>query len=258
MRRASIGVLTLALMTPPAVTGCGGGQVTPAVATIQSEFAPHNFGPDSAVVTNRWMPWIPGTRIIHHGHFKGIPQVVDGYVTDQTRMIDGVSSRLVDDKDIDNGQLVEETSDFYAQDRQGNVWYMGEVTTHYVNGQLTDHADTWFAGERYQSQLILPGIIMFADPTSRLGGAEYQQEYAPNYAEDIGRVIGLNQSVCVPLNCYGDAMLIEEHSRLDPGILEHKWYEPGLGEIRSEITQGDPEDQNLVSYTPPGGAPTTP
>lgn len=251
MRRASIGVCALALTTLPAVTACGGASVTPAVAAIQSAFTPSAFGPDSANITNRWLPYPVGMRLLFHGGFKGIPQTVETYIGGATRMIAGVNSRLVDDKDIDNGQLVEETSDFYAQDRKGNVWYMGEVTTHYVNGQLTDHADTWFAGDRFEGQTILPGIIMYADPLSHLDGAEYQQEYAPNYAEDIGQVIGRDQKVCVPAKCFTDALQVQEHSRLDPGILEQKWYSPTYGLIRSAIVQGDPEDSNLVSITLP-------
>jgi hypothetical protein len=249
MRRIPIGVTVAVLAALPALSACGGGSQAPAaLAAIRTAFDPRDFGADSATVTNQWMPWITGTRTMHKGSFKGIPQVVQALVSDQTKVIDGVTSRMVDDKDIDNGQMVEETSDYYAQDRQGNVWYMGEMTTHYVEGQLTDHADTWFAGQKG----ALPGIIMYADPHTQLGKPAYQQEYAPNYAEDMGQVKAFNQSVCVPLKCFGNALQIEEHSRLDPGILEEKYYVAGLGLIRSVIVNGDFEDSNLVSVTPPG------
>jgi hypothetical protein len=153
-------------------------------------------------------------------------------------------TRLVDDKDIDNGQLVEETNDFYAQDVQGDVWYMGEITTHYVNGHLTDHADTWFGGQKRAK----PGVIMLATPQI---GSAYQQESAPNLAIDRGRVIALNESLCVPMRCFSGVMQIEETARLDPGVIEEKYYESEVGVIKSVIVQGDPEEQDLVSVTPP-------
>jgi hypothetical protein len=242
MRRASIGVLTLALMTPPAVTGCGGGQVTPAVATIQSEFDPHNFGPDSAVVTNRWMPWIPGTRIIHHGHFKGIPQVVDGYVTDQTRMIDGVSSRLVGDKDIDNGQLVEETSDFYAQDRQGNVWYFGEDASEFKHGHYVKASDSWEAGVNGAQ----PGIVMEAHPKK---GDAYRQEYYAGHALDKGKVLGTAGPIKVPFRTFGTTLSTVETSGLEPGAAEKKYYAAGVGDVLERVVKGNHERFALVSVS---------
>jgi hypothetical protein len=160
-------------------------------------------------------------------------------------VIQGVTARVVRDRDIDAGQLVEETEDYYAQDVKGNVWYFGEVTTHYVNGELTDHADTWLAG----SKGAKAGITMWANP--QLAQPKYRQEFAKNLAEDMGRVVATNQSVCVPFKCFTDATLIEETTPLDPGVIEHKYYAPGVGLIRSLNVQGDPEESNLVAIARP-------
>jgi hypothetical protein len=234
------GVLVLLVMLAMA---CRGSQATKSAPANIPRFDPRDF-PDSANIKNKWLPLVPGTMSVHQGQVRGIPQVVESVVTNDTKLIDGVRARAVADKDFDDGQLVEEASDYYAQDKHGNVWYMGELTTHYVNGQFTDHADTWFGGRKHAQ----PGIIMPANP--RLGLSMYQQEFAPNIAADMGRVIKFNQSVCVPLKCYGDAMEIEETSRLDPGVIEHKYYVVGIGMIRSVVVQGDPQESNLVSVTP--------
>jgi hypothetical protein len=228
-------------------TACGPPQPTgPAVLMSMN---PRNFS-DPTNITNKWLPYTVGTKTVHQGIHRGLPQVVQAEVTDQTRVIDGVLTRGLLDRDIDGGQLIEETLDYFAQDNRGNVWYFGELTTHYVNGQLTDHADTWYAGQHGDKA----GIIMYANP--RVGIPRYQQEYAKNLAEDKGKVIAFNQSVCVPYRCFQDAMEIQETSRLDPGVVENKFYVAGIGMVRAVITQGDPEESNLVSFTagPSAGA----
>ncbi len=229
----------------PGFCGCGGQQE--AAGATPPPLDVRQFGPDSANLTNRWFwPVEPGTKRTYRGTVRDIAQTVESVLTDETKVIAGVTARVIRDRDIDAGQLVEETEDYFAQDVKGNVWYFGEGTTHYVNGVLSDHADTWLAG----SKGAQAGIIMWADP--RPGQPKYRQEFAKNLAEDTGRVVSLNQSVCVPYKCFNDAMLIEETTPLDPGVIEHKYYAPGVGQIRSLHAQGDPEESNLVSVARPG------
>jgi hypothetical protein len=244
MPRPGLGVSVFALLV--IATACGGPQAAPGSTpgTTIVSFDPRNFL-DSAKITNRWFPLVPGTRFVFHGQVRGVHQVVEGVVTDEVKLIDGVKARDVADQDIDEGQLVGETRDYYAQDKHGNVWYMGELSTHYVNGVFTDHADTWFGGARHAK----PGVIMLAHPRLKLPA--YQQEFAPSIATDKGRVIRFHQSVCVPLGCFRDTMEIEETSPLDPGVVEHKYFVLGIGLVRSDIVQGDPGESNLVSTTPP-------
>jgi hypothetical protein len=238
--RTPIGLTIVALLLLPWAVACG-GQKEP--AAILAPFDAHNFA-DSAHITSTWLPYVVGTKFVYQGQIRNIPQVVETLVTPETRNIAGVEARVIWDMDIDNGQLVEETRDYVAQDKQGNVWYMGETTTHYVNGPLIDHADTWVAGEKGAK----PGILMPANP--RLSSRPYQTEYAKNVAEDRVRVIALNQSVCTPLKCFQGALKVEDTSPLDPGAIEHKFYVPGVGLVKSVIVQGDPEESNLVSVTP--------
>jgi hypothetical protein len=238
--RTRIGLTIAALLLLPFAVACGGQKEA---AAILAPLDAHNFG-DSAHITNNWLPYQVGSKYVYQGQIRNIPQVVETLVTQETRNIAGVEARVIWDRDIDNGQLVEETRDYVAQDKQGNVWYMGETTTHYVNGQLTDHADTWVAGEKGAKA----GILMPANP--KVASRPYQTEYAKNVAEDRVRVMAMNQSVCTPLKCFQGALKVEDTSPLDPGAIEHKFYVPGVGLVKSIIVQGDTEESNLVSVTP--------
>jgi hypothetical protein len=170
--------------------------------------------------------------------------VLEQWVTNDTRLIDGVVARAVMDKDIVDRQVIGGAVDYYAQDDKGNVWYLGEQTTHYVNGKLTDHADTWIAGVKRSR----PGIFMPAHP--HLGSPPYQQEFAPNLAADVARVVQVNESVCVPLRCFHHAVEMDETTVLEPGVLAAKYYAPGTGLVRENVVQGDPFGYSLVSITP--------
>jgi hypothetical protein len=240
--RLIVGLAAMALLLP-VLSACG--TQAEVIATLE-RFDVRQFGPDSANLTNEWwMPDQPGTKRTYWGTVRDIPQTVETLMTSETKVIAGVTVRVIRDRDVDAGQLVEETEDYYAQDLKGNVWYLGEVTTHYVNGVLTDHADTWVVGVKGANA----GIIMWANP--RLGQPKYRQEFAKNLAEDMGRVLSFNQSVCVPFRCFNDAMLIEETTPLDPGVIEHKYYARGVGLIRAVHVQGDPEESNLAAISRP-------
>ncbi len=206
-------------------------------------FHPSSFHRPTAI-TNPWFPVVPGTRWIWHGQDRGLPMVLEQWVTNGTRLIDGVVARAVMDKDIVDRQVIGGAVDYYAQDDEGNVWYLGEQTTHYVNGRLTDHADTWIAGINRSR----PGIFMPAHP--HLGSPPYQQEFAPNLAADVARVAKVNESVCVPLRCFHHAVEMDETTVLEPGVLAAKYYAPGTGLVRENVVQGDPFDYSLVSITP--------
>jgi hypothetical protein len=226
-----------------APTACGGSGAVTGPAALAARFDPRDF-PDSATITNPWFPLPPGSTFVFRGQIRGVGLVVMGEVTSEIKRIDGVRARAIADHGFYDGQLGEEARDYYAQDRHGNVWYLGELSTHYVNGKFTDHADTWFGGVKHAK----PGIIMPAHP--QVGVAGYRQEYAPNISADKGRVIAFHRSVCVPKGCFPDALEIQETTVLDPGVIEDKYYVRGVGLIRSVVVQGDPAESNLVSLTP--------
>jgi hypothetical protein len=137
-------------------------------------------------------------------------------------------------------ELVEETFDWYAQDRWGNVWYFGEYATDYEDGVPVSHAGSWQAGV----DGALPGIIMLAN--HRVGDT-YRQEFYAGVAEDMGRVLSLSGSVCVPYGCFDDLLITKDWTPLEPGHIEHKYYAPGLGLILEVGGNGSLELVDIVT-----------
>jgi len=201
------------------------------------------------VITNPYFPLVVGASWRWKGEFRRLPYTQEDLVLDHTRRIDGVVTQPVIDRDLVKGRIIAGSIDYYAQDDQGNVWYLGEATVHYVNGKLTDHADSWIAGQAG----ALPGIFMPAHPA--LGKPRYQQEYAPNVAADVEHVISISKSVCVPLRCYTRVVEALETTVLSPGVVSAKFYAPGVGLISEDTLSGDPYSYGLTSVRWPGTSP---
>jgi hypothetical protein len=141
------------------------------------------------------------------------------------------------------GTPIEHTLDWYAQDKEGNVWYMGEDTRELRQGKFLKADDSWEAGVAGAE----PGIIMPGDPQQ---GDTYRQEYYPRYALDQARVLGPGGSVTVPNGSYPDTLLtVETAPKLDPGVAERKWYVAGVGDIKEHTVSGNQEEIALVSVT---------
>ena len=198
------------------------------------------------VITNPYYPLAVGATWRWKGEFRNQPYEQADLVLSSTRRIDGVVTRPVVDRDFVKGQIIAGSIDYYAQDDQGNVWYLGEATEHYVNGKLTDHADSWIAGKGG----ALPGIFMPAHPA--LGEPRFQQEYAPNVAADVEHITSISRSVCEPLRCYGHVVQANETTVLSPGVLSAKFYAPGVGLIGEDTLAGDPYSYRLISFKWPG------
>ena len=136
--------------------------------------------------------------------------------------------------------LIEDTFDWYAQDEEGNVWYFGEDTKELdENGNVVSTEGSWEAGVNGAE----PGIIMLAEPKK---GDKYQQENAPDVAEDMAQVIGFEDSVCVPYGCFEDVLVTKEWTPLEQGMVEHKYYAQGVGFIFGEMVKGGEEQIELV------------
>ena len=131
------------------------------------------------------------------------------------------------------------TSDWYAQDNDGNVWYFGEDSREYEDGEEVSTEGSWQAGVDGAQ----PGIIMKANP--RIGDS-YRQEYYPGEAEDMGQVIRLNESASVPYGSFGEVLVILEWNPLEPDVIEHDYYAPGVGAILEVVVEGEPERVELV------------
>jgi hypothetical protein len=165
-------------------------------------------------------------------------------VLHETRDVNGVAATVVHDTVFVEGQLVEETYDWYAQDKDGNVWYLGEAVDNYENGVLVDHAGSWEWGV----DGALPGVIMWADPAARLNEVYYQEFYSGE-AEDQGQVLSVSESVSVPFGTFENVLKTYDFSALDPDLQEHKFYAPGIGLIK-ELNLKTGEGVLLIEFTP--------
>ena len=199
---------------------------------------PANF---QATVDNPYFPLAPGTTFKYVEKLGKHTSENEITVTHDTRNIMGVTCTVVRDVVRERGVLKEDTFDWYAQDKQGNVWYFGEDTKEFHPHGKVSTEGSWEAGVARNE----PGIIMPGHPVP---GEPYRQEYGPGHAEDMGQVVALNESVTVPFGSFADCVRTREWSLLEPGT-EKKWYARGVGVVRTESTQK--EVATLVSMTRP-------
>jgi len=195
----------------------------------------------TTIIDNPYLPWVPGTVFTYDGTSDGEPQHNVVTVTDQTRVIMGVTCVAVDDRVEVDGELQEQTTDWYAQDNDGNVWYFGEDSTEYEDGNASTEG-SWLAGVDGG----LPGIVMKADPQV---GDRYRQEYLPGEAEDAAEVSAVGESVSVQYDSFDNAVRTREWTPLEACVSEDKWFAPGVGFVKSTTTAGEQEDMELVSVT---------
>ena len=198
---------------------------------------PANFVPG---VDNPYFPLEPGTVLVYEGQSDGEREVVTIHVTDRTKEILGVSSVVVRDTVTVAGEIHEDTFDWYAQDVDGNVWYMGEDTKEYEHGKVSSTEGSWEAGV----DGALPGIIMPAAPNV---GLAYTQEHYAGEAEDEAKIVALGKRVEVPYGSFDEVLVTEDQTPLEPKVLERKYYAPGIGVVFEELVQGGNEALELVS-----------
>ena len=136
----------------------------------------------------------------------------------------GVTARVVRDTVTEDGAVIEDTFDWYAQDGDGNVWYLGEDTAEFEDGKVTTREGSFEAGVDGAQ----PGIIMPASPKA---GLRYRQEYLEGEAEDNGEVLSLREQAEVPAGHFDDALLTKDTITIEPKVLEYKLYAPGVGPV---------------------------
>src|ERR1041385_1470512 len=204
---------------------------------IKLSFDPNNF---VKKIDNPYFPLKPGTTFIYRGETEGTPTKDVTIVTHQTKEILGVTTTVVHDRVYEDGVLTEDTFDWYAQDKQGNVWYFGEDTKELdENGNVVSTEGTWQAGVNGAE----PGIVMLAHPHK---GDKYQQEFAAGVAEDMAQVLGFKNSLCVKYGCFKHVLVTKEWTPPEPGVIENKYYAKGVGFIYSEMVKGGDETLELV------------
>jgi hypothetical protein len=194
-------------------------------------------------ITNPYLPWRPGSVWVYRGTKDGVSQRDVVTVLHRTTSIVGITATIVSDVATHHGRVLERTHDWYAQDRAGNVWYLGERTAAYEGGTV-DTSGSWRAGVGGAQ----PGIVMTASPQV---GDTHRQEYWPGQAEDQYWLVDLGQRVSVPLGTYTHAALTLEWSRLEPGVIDRKYYVRGIGVVEETAAQGPPEVARLVRFTHP-------
>ncbi len=195
-----------------------------------------------AAVNNPYFPLKPGTRFHYTGVLETTPQTDDMVVLHRTKEILGVRSTVVRDTVSEHGKPLERTFDWYAQDKHGNVWYMGEDSLELKQGRFVRADDSWQSGVNGGK----PGIIMRGNPKP---GEVYRQEYyPPGGALDQARVLRLNQTLKVPYGSFKRTLDTVEWSPVEPQV-EQKSYVAGVGEVAEHVTQGGHERFQLVSVS---------
>jgi len=191
-------------------------------------------------VDNPYFPLTPGTEYLYRADTDEGTEETAVTVTDDTKKILGIRATVVRDTVTIDGELVEDTFDWFAQDDRGNVWYLGEDTKEYEDGEVVSTEGSWEAGV----DGAVAGIIMLGDP--RVGDT-YRQEFFEDVAEDLGAVLSLSESVSVPYGSFEDVLMTADENPLDPQ-LEHKFYAPGIGLVMEEVVDGD-ETTELVEFS---------
>jgi len=223
----------MAVWAPWASSARSGGRYEPVLN-------PANF---TTTIDNPYFPLPVGRTLTYRGVKDGQTQLDRVTVTNRTKTVaEGITARVVTDVATHDGRLLEKTSDWYAQDAQGNVWYVGEDTKAYLpNGEI-DTSGSWEAGVHDAE----PGLVMEAHP--RIPEA-YRQELLAGEAEETAWVIRRGASVTVPYRTLHNVLTTLEATRIEAGAYDQKIYAPGIGIVFEKALTGEPEVAKLVSVS---------
>lgn len=255
LRSATAFLLTLAIPLAGVACGHSGGRSAASSTTAAPPVIDPGDGGDYRpeidpadfvdVVDNEYMPLRPGMRWVYAGVEGGERERIEVVVTGARRRVLGIDAVVVRDTVTIDGALVEDTFDWFAQDRSGNVWYLGEASREYENGEVVSTAGSWEAGV----DGALPGIVMPASPSV---GDAYRQEYYLGEAEDLAEVVQTGAEVSVPAGDYSDVLVVREWNPLEPDVVEEKSYAPGVGLVLERKVKGGDGRVELVEHVPAG------
>ena len=221
--------IALVLILTVFISACG-SQPSPEATAEFKDFDPANFD-KSTEITNLWMPMQPGTMWAYEGtavddEGNNFARRIEFTITDLTKEINGVQTVVAWIVDYNNDDVIEKEIAFYAQDNDGNVWYLGEHPEEFADGKFVA-APTWIAG----IEEARAGIKMMAEP--KVGTAKYFQGWGPAVEwSDYVDIQKMGQETCVPVDCYKNAMVIAESSLGEVGAAQFKYYVSGVGEVR--------------------------
>ena len=216
------------------MTGCTGG--------VEKSYNP-TINPDDFVekIDNQYHSLTPGTTFTYQSETEDGIERNEVVVTDETRIVLGVTTTVVWDRVWLDNELIEETYDWYAQDNEGNVWYFGEDSKEYENGKVVSTYGSWEAGVDGAK----PGIIMEAHPKV---GDSYEQEYYKGEAEDMADVLALAETVSVPYGTFENCLKTRDWSRIEHDLNEYKYYSPEIGGVVLEVVVDTGERVELIDY----------
>jgi hypothetical protein len=229
-----------------ASTGCGSNGTAAKPASADGPWSPPVIRPANFVsqVDNPYFPLVPGTTLRYRGVDKNgtTPQIDTFTVTHQRKLVMGVSCTVVRDTVTSRGRPVQRTYDWFAQDSQGSVWYMGEETQELKHGRFGKMIDSGPAGMNGAQ----PGLMMEAHPMT---GDSYWQFHWPGHAMDTTIVLGGGGRLDLPYGSFNDTLLTQEQSPLEPGIRDQKWSVAGIGYVQERAASGSRERIKLVSIS---------
>jgi hypothetical protein len=193
-------------------------------------------------IDNPYWPMKPGSRSVYDEVEDGEKLRVEVTVTHRTKVIDGIEARVVHDVvSTPNGQPVEVTDDWYAQDSEGNIWYLGEKTAEYKHGRPVNTSGSFQAGVDGAEA----GVILPADPEP---GMTYREEYYAGEAEDAATVLSTSEQAEVPAGHYTDMLMTSNVNPLEPKVQEYKFYAEGVGPALVVLTSGAVGTEELLSF----------
>jgi hypothetical protein len=223
----------LVLVVAASATGDGGDGLDAPAVPSPSEFTTR--------IDNPYWPMSPGTRwVFRETDVEGNEQRVVVEVTRRTRAVMGIEARVVHDRVTEHGRIVEDTYDWYAQDSDGNVWYLGEDTKEFEEGKVVSTAGSWEAGVDGAH----PGIAMPAEPEV---GMSYRQELYAGKAEDAASVLSVEERAETPAGSFDDVLMTKDFTPLEPDVLEYKFYARGVGPIAALGVSGGIGREELVA-----------
>lgn len=231
-------VMAAMLMT---AMGCtNNGDPAPVVFDLNymSHIYPANF---VNTINNPFLPITVGSIYTYTSETDQGKERGEVEVLTETRVVMGITCTVVRDRVSLNSEIVEDTYDWFAQDKDGNVWYFGERVDNYVNGVVDNHYGSWEAGVSGAE----PGIMMLGNIVL---GLHYRQEYYVGEAEDEGEVTSKNETVTVPSGTFTGCIKIKETNPLDPNFLEYKYYASGVGLLKVEKIADPIEVEELISF----------
>ena len=234
--RAPLALAPVALAL--AAGACGGG--SDGGLPVGSEPVSLDPADFTTRIDNRFWPMAPGTTWTYRAtDAQGDEQRIVVTVTDRTKTVLGIEARVVHDVATEAGAVVEDTYDWYAQDADGNVWYLGEDTKELDQGKIVSTEGSWEAGVEGAQ----PGIVMPARPEP---GLAYREEYYAGHAEDAAAVLSVDERVETAMGWYTRALMTKEFTPLHPEDREYKFYAAGVGPVLAIAVSGGRNSEELV------------